>query len=261
MEAASFSTPGRGWVGWGFWMRWMAVTTVGVSATSYAFMYASDVWNRAVDLTPRMDGLVGFSLLLAALGAGVGVMQWLLLRRQLSRAGWWVMAGMAGGVVVGVGLAADWAYDVVMGDKRFSVARPEPAIAATAALAAIGPMQWLVLRRQVSRAGWWVLANAVGLGGGYALGASIAVTLAGVLCDFGLFDCPGLGGTLGSIIYAFPPGFGLAFGAITGATMVWLLRGRTRHRLRLRVPASASWLRLKPSVLWHQASVRSRWPS
>ena len=136
MEEASFSTPERERVGWGFWMRWVAVTAVGVSASSYA----SDVWNRAVDLTPRLDELVGFSLLLAVLGAGVGVMQWLVLRRQLSQAGWWVLASMAGAVVVGVGLAADWAYDAVMGDEQFSIARPEPAIAATVALASIGPM-------------------------------------------------------------------------------------------------------------------------
>ena len=222
MEEASFSTPERERVGWGFWMRWVAVTAVGVSASSYAFMYASDVWNHAVDLTPRVDELVGFSLLLAVLGAGVGVMQWLVLRRQLSQAGWWVLASMAGAVVVGVGLAADWAYDVVMGDERFSIARPEPAIAATVALASIGPMQWLVLRRQVSRAAWWVLANAVGLGGGYLLGIAIAVTLSGALCDLGLADCSGLA-ELSHIIYAFPPAFGIAFGAITGAAMVWLL--------------------------------------
>ncbi|MFQ5858467.1 MAG: hypothetical protein ACE5LU_22950 [Anaerolineae bacterium] len=31
-------------------------------------------------------------------------------------------------------------------------------------------MQWLVLGRQVSRAGWWVLASAIGWAAGWALG-------------------------------------------------------------------------------------------
>ena len=57
-----------------------------------------------------------------------------------------------------------------------------------------GLMQWLVLRRQVARAGWWVLAC--------TLGWVVAVPV----------------GDLGG-----PPGWAV-YGAITGAVLVWLLR-------------------------------------
>ena len=95
-EKSPLPTAELGQVGWGFWVRWAAATVLGLSATSYAFMYASDIWDRVVVLKPRMDELVGFSLLLAVLGAGVGVMQWLVLRRQLSQAWWWILATMGG---------------------------------------------------------------------------------------------------------------------------------------------------------------------
>ena len=58
-------------------------------------------------------------------------------------------------------------------------------------------LQWLVLRRQMPRAGWWVLASTVGWVVGMPLG-----------------DING------------PPGLGAAYGVITGTTLVWLLRQR-----------------------------------
>jgi ABC-type enterochelin transport system permease subunit len=55
----------------------------------------------------------------------------------------------------------------------------------------IGAMQWLILRWQVSRAGWWVLASALGSAVGFAPG-QVAGQLVGV--------------------------------AVTGIALVWLLR-------------------------------------
>jgi hypothetical protein len=59
----------------------------------------------------------------------------------------------------------------------------------------VGVLQWLVLRRQVARAGWWVLASTVGWVVGMPLGDSV-------------------GG----------PALGAAYGAITGTALVLLLR-------------------------------------
>ena len=39
-----------------------------------------------------MEGLVGIGVTMAAVGTGVGIMQWLILRRQFSHGGWWVLA-------------------------------------------------------------------------------------------------------------------------------------------------------------------------
>src|SRR6266508_5514013 len=41
----------------------------------------------------------------AALGGGVGIAQWLVLRRHVGSAGWWIVASAAGGIVgVALGL-------------------------------------------------------------------------------------------------------------------------------------------------------------
>ena len=71
--------------------------------------------------------------------------------------------------------------------------------------AVTGTLQWLVLRGQVSRAGWWVLASTVGWG----LGMTAAIALSrGV----GASDFVALG-VIGAVL-----------GAATGGALVWLLR-------------------------------------
>jgi hypothetical protein len=55
----------------------------------------------------------------------------------------------------------------------------------------VGTMQWVVLRRHVSRAGWWVLTSALGSGLSFALNQVVG-QLVGV--------------------------------AVTGAVLVWVLR-------------------------------------
>lgn len=79
-------------------------------------------------------------------------------------------------------------------------------IAVLAVLAGI--LQWLVLRGQVSRSGWWVVANMV----------AWAVFL-------------GLVGALSPLTHpAVGLGVGFAFvGAITGLALVWMLRVASRE--------------------------------
>jgi hypothetical protein len=93
-----------------------------------------------------------------------GVVQYGLLRRYLPRMGWWVPATIGGwllgyapilgwdtlGAYLGAaaGIHGSWAIDlavVVMG-------------------LSIGVGQWLLLRRRLPRAGWWIIANGVGWG-------------------------------------------------------------------------------------------------
>ena len=80
--------------------------------------------------------------------------------------------------------------------------------------ASVGIAQWLVLRRQVAKAGWWVLASTVG----WAMCVALAVDL----------FLGGLGGWDFIIaIILLPVGGFVAsawYGTITGSVMVWLLR-------------------------------------
>ena len=107
---------------------------------------------------------------------------------------WWVLASIVG---LFVGLILEFAVEEAMGLSVGLRLVPEQYTVAFAVLGApIGIAQWLVLRRQVSRAGWWVLASIVGFASGEVVGESVFEVIA---------------------TFVF-------YGAITGGVLVWLLR-------------------------------------
>jgi len=121
-------------VGWSFWLQWALASAVG--------------W------------VIGWSAGEEAIGgAAVGVAQWLVLRRQVRRAGWWVLASA-------VGWAVGWFFGVILVG------------------AVVGVMQWFVLRRWVRRASWWVLASAVGWAVGWFVGQAAVGAVAGAITGF-----------------------------------------------------------------------------
>jgi hypothetical protein len=140
---------------WGTWFQWVLATTVGWVAG----------WVLA--------GEVG-------IGIGVGITQWLVLRQLVRQAGWWIWASTVGWfmgwalVVTGIILPAG------SGEGLTSV------IAGAVLGAAMGIAQWLVLRRLVYQAGWWVFASTiawtVALTG--LLGRTVVGTVAGALTGF-----------------------------------------------------------------------------
>ena len=87
-------------VGWGFWLGWVLASTVGLAvglAAGAALLtiiaFSTLVGGSGIDpLTSAMEG--------ALLGASVGIAQWLVLRRKVSRAGWWVLASTVGAVLL-----------------------------------------------------------------------------------------------------------------------------------------------------------------
>jgi len=70
-----------------------------------------------------------------------------------------------------------------------------------------GVAQWLILRRQVRRVGWWILASAVGWAVGLAVGWAVGWAVGGAV---GLAVGWAVGGAVSGII--------------TGTVLVWLLR-------------------------------------
>ena len=86
--------------------------------------------------------------------------------------------------------------------------------------ASVGMMQWLVLRRQVSQSGWWILAGT-------------ASWLVAHPTSFALAN--GLDSAMGrtaSMATGFAVG-GSLVGAITGGLLVWLLKRATLESLAL----------------------------
>ena len=149
-------------------------------------------------------------------GTAAAVLQWLVLRRRLSRAGWWVATGIAGAAIaaatgLAAGVGAGVATGIVEGLSKSVAEGMEAGIVAGTDIAgvttailfgtAVGAVQWPVLRRQVERAGWWVLACALGW---VVSGFSAGVT-----------DTAAGWAVLGAV-----------YGAVTGCVLVWLLRRR-----------------------------------
>ena len=197
-----FLTVERAHVGWGFWLQWVLANTVG-------FTLAFEVF--------RFFGPYAFYVLFAPeyalMGVMVGVPHWLVLRRQIPGVGRWVLATI-GGFAVGGTLA----FVALLAANYFGlfdlIDRDLAAFLALILLyAPIGPLvgiaQWLVLRRKIARAGWWVLATTIALA---LFGAFFGLIPA---FEWGYYDAgPSVVSAVG----------GLLAGAITGAALIWLLR-------------------------------------
>ena len=129
-------------------------------------------------------------------GAEFGIAQWLILRRQGHKVGWWVVASIVG-FAIGFPLTK-----TLFGELSSGLLVAGGAGAVVGAIA--GALQWLVLRGQVVRAGWWVLASALAWMVSAVLG-DVGALAAGV--DF-------VADLLRVILGA----------ALSGVGMVWLLR-------------------------------------
>ena len=141
-------------------------------------------------------------------GTAAGALQWLVLRRRVSGAAWWIATGIGGGVAVGVigvdvGVLAGTGAGVSRGvDAGLEVGADAAGVAAAVSFGTVtGVLQWLILQRQYHRSHWWVLAGSVGwIAGGLAAGVT--------------------GGVAGWAV------LGAVYGATTGPVLVWLLRQR-----------------------------------
>ncbi len=163
-------------------LQWVVANTVGFTAggaiaggiaramgqSHYGVAAASTA--EAMLLAARTAGAA-----LAVWGAAVGLAQWLVIRGRLKRVGWWapatsagwasagvvagILSGAMGGAVTGVGRDVGvWGFVVV-------------AVVATLALGLLPvTFQWMMLRRQVHRARWWLL----GAAGSFLVAAGVA---------------------------------------------------------------------------------------
>jgi hypothetical protein len=163
------------------WPRWMLANLIGFTiggAIGGAVLRARlqpyfEVMPSGVDAARILAVSTGLTIWSALIGTA----QWVALRRSL-RAGWWLPATCLGwalsGIVLGALSGVTGGWDTVVGPD---VGLLGVVVAAVAGCILIGlvpsTLQWLVLRRQVDRAGWWPLASlggfAVGFGGGFAV--------------------------------------------------------------------------------------------
>ena len=151
-------------------------------------------------------------------GIVVGVAQWLILRKRVSKAGWWVIATGTGYFLGAItGFLVNQALARVPGLPG----RVAAVLTFAAAGAVVGLLQGLVLRRHVSRAVWWVMGSSVGFGLAYAVGLGIRALVAAPPSETSV-----AGLVSGMATLFLGPQGGLAFAAIvaltTAATLVSL---------------------------------------
>ena len=131
----------------GFGLLWVVANVVGW-IVGFALCEAL----KAFVSTLFVDGLV--------IGTGIGLAQWLVLRRRLPRVGWWVVLSIIGfGVGIGVGEAL-----------VASVSSPLRDVLDGALIGvSVGVAQWLLLRLRVSGSELWLPANVFGWAIGWTL--------------------------------------------------------------------------------------------
>lgn len=190
--------------------RLVSGATAGAGPVNWSFL----VWWVLAGLVSYTVGFplglaLGRSLLWGWVAGGglAALLQWVLLRHQVTQAGWWIAVSVVG-LMIGTGLS------LVVSQYVLQLAGLTAAFASVGAAVGIsvGISQWLMLRLQFRQASWWVLASTAGycLGLLAAVNAPVAIPVRQALI-FG----PEFGGLVGIIS-----------GIVTGVTMFWLLQGR-----------------------------------
>jgi len=187
-------------IGVRFGLVWTLASTGGMLI---AFVAGFFVIGAAVEALTGMkaddvlagDGPIPFlalTVLFAIAGLGIGLAQWLVLRRHVPRADLWVIGTGLGFAVVAAlfGLLTDVVSELVNEVVHNLVGG-----------AVAGVVQWSILRRHVRRSGWWVGASALG----FLVAGAISDSLGG--------------GPLGMLAGI------AAMAAITGVVLLRLLRG------------------------------------
>lgn len=140
------------------------------------------------------------------LGIAVAGIVKVVMKRQIGWAGWGVLGSS---VAFAVGFTTGFAFG-----PAGSLVMPVAMVGL-----ACGITQWRALRGRLSRPGWWVLANTLGL----AIGAGVGmgwVTLLNTLTGTNYYE--GLASVM--VLASFGAVSGAVGGAITGGVIVWLLR-------------------------------------
>ncbi len=180
-------------------LQWVAANAFGLAIGEALFGVLDATVGEKGDTGDAIAHLGGLPLAAVVFG----VCQWLVLRKYVRHSAWSVVAAAVGltvGYLVGFVLA-DGGVDFVLGAALMGIGS--------------GVAQWIVLRRQYQRAGWWVAAS----GAGFTIGAVVAVGIA----------IAGLGDALGSGVFGYVilvSFFGLVAGAagggLTGLVLVRL---------------------------------------
>lgn len=179
---------------WAFWVLWVLTFVGGLIV----------VWILGGN-APAIYGLI------------VGMLQWFLLRKQLSL--WWV-------VVTSIGFPIGFGIGLFFGiftaffertDTGFAIATLMQLMGGVLGGTVLAISQWIVLRQRIAQANWWILAVFVGWLWGFYVFLILPVDLSrGTQLDQLL-------NAWENELYIKILAFNVIFGVVTGFVLVWLI--------------------------------------
>lgn len=180
----------------GLWLAWFLASLIGYAVGM--FLGASVAYGLFDKDT--FDGTMGVTLGIV-MGTIGGFAQWVILRERFAGAGWWILASALGfATVFSMGGTVRPNENPAMIGVRMAIAFGLVA----------GILQWIILRQKVTRAGWWVLANILGLLVG-EMGFPISIAISAATGNDGL----------SMLVVALV--FAAGYGAVTASALVLLL--------------------------------------
>lgn len=151
---------------WYFYPGWMGVSILAFTLSFLAYFPVISLITRWVGGTIYVNGVRHITedylfiyFFFPALCLISGILQYGLLRLYVPRMGGWVLATLAGCLLVFVTMTL---LIRVFGVAFLNLWNGALAFATIGGL--IGLSQWVFLRRRIPKAGWWILANILGWG-------------------------------------------------------------------------------------------------
>jgi len=135
------------------WIGWVLASALGAAVGAAAAFNLLNIMSRRLSMA--LNEVLIFGLIML----GMGALQWLVLRSRITQAGWWIVASIASGTLLGI-MATKFSYGAngPLGDGLFGITLVVP--------------YWLVLRRQLSYSWLWLIASPLAWALGYlAVGA------------------------------------------------------------------------------------------
>ena len=207
---------GSGIAGWNFWLLFTLAGAVGMIVGQEGPQVVL-IWVAAalglpgphavIGTTTASTGGFGFwlqhGLRHLVTGTTFALFQWPVVRRPFQWVAWWMWVGAV--------TIATYLGGVIPHDDSFVSGM---IVGATNGILA-GTLHWLLLRRQIPQAGWWVLASTIGTSIGWGVGFVFSTPPPAYATNF-----------LGSLLA------GTVTGGLTGLGLVWLLRSVVAPRIR-----------------------------
>ncbi len=227
MSSTTIQETRTGW-DWKLWFQWILANavgeTVGLGGTLLIGVLLLLNAQKTVGVVPAAALAVLAGTFIE--GIVVGTAQWLVLRRPLKSIRWrvWVLATAIGAFVAWtLGMIPSTGSDI---GGATSAQMSDLMVYALAAVmgfvlgSILGVPQWLVLRRHLPKAGWWVLANAL----------AWMVGMVVVFVGTSFIPPEGITISVALMLLLFLFAAGAAVGAVHGLVLIWLLRSRSLMR-------------------------------